>query len=174
MEVLLWPKGSIDPRGWAAREARAAKWDDAADQEAAGTDGSRPRLQLAEETVTATVGGGAIKVTMTGDQHCKAIVIDPECSKTPTRRCCRIWSFRASTWPSTSRASSGRRPDGSAGRRAAVLKGSGTLIITALRKGPMASLPAPIQNLINASRAPARRGTQDGFAAGLLPAARAR
>lgn len=36
---------------------------------------------LAEETVTATVGGGAIKVTMTGDQHCKAIVIDPEMLK---------------------------------------------------------------------------------------------
>ncbi len=32
---------------------------------------------LAEETVTATAGGGAIKVTMTGDQVCKAVVIDP-------------------------------------------------------------------------------------------------
>ena len=26
--------------------------------------------QLADETVTASVGGGAIKITMTGDQHC--------------------------------------------------------------------------------------------------------
>ncbi len=37
--------------------------------------------QLAEETVTATVGGGAIKVTMTGDQRCKGIVIDPDMLK---------------------------------------------------------------------------------------------
>jgi DNA-binding YbaB/EbfC family protein len=35
------------------------------------------QAQLAEETVTATVGGGAIKVTVTGDQHCKAVEIDP-------------------------------------------------------------------------------------------------
>ena len=28
------------------------------------------QAQLAEETVTATVGGGAVKVTMTGDQNC--------------------------------------------------------------------------------------------------------
>ena len=34
--------------------------------------------QLAVETVTATAGGGAIKVTMTGDQKCKAIEIDPD------------------------------------------------------------------------------------------------
>ena len=37
--------------------------------------------QLAEETVTASVGGGAVKVTMTGDQKCKAVVIDPELLK---------------------------------------------------------------------------------------------
>lgn len=37
--------------------------------------------QLALETVTATVGGGAVKVTMTGDQKCKSIVIDPELLK---------------------------------------------------------------------------------------------
>ena len=35
------------------------------------------QAKLAEETVTATVGGGAIKITMTGDQKCKAIEIDP-------------------------------------------------------------------------------------------------
>lgn len=35
------------------------------------------QAQLAEETVTATVGGGAIKVTMTGDQRCQAVEIDP-------------------------------------------------------------------------------------------------
>lgn len=32
---------------------------------------------LAEETVTATAGGSAIKVTMTGDQKCREVVIDP-------------------------------------------------------------------------------------------------
>lgn len=36
---------------------------------------------LAEETVTASVGGGAVKVTMTGDQHCKGVQIDPELLK---------------------------------------------------------------------------------------------
>lgn len=39
------------------------------------------QAQLAEETVTATVGGGAVKVTMTGDQHCKGIMIDPDLLK---------------------------------------------------------------------------------------------
>ena len=39
------------------------------------------QAKLAEETVTATVGGGAIKVTVTGDQRCKAVEIDPEMLK---------------------------------------------------------------------------------------------
>jgi len=39
------------------------------------------QAKLAEETVTVTVGGGAIKITMTGDQNCKAIVIDPDMLK---------------------------------------------------------------------------------------------
>ena len=34
--------------------------------------------QLAEETVTATAGGGAISVTVTGDQKCTDVTIDPE------------------------------------------------------------------------------------------------
>ncbi|MEP6896493.1 MAG: YbaB/EbfC family nucleoid-associated protein [Chloroflexota bacterium] len=34
--------------------------------------------KLAEELVTATAGGGAIKVTMTGDQKCKSVEINPE------------------------------------------------------------------------------------------------
>jgi len=34
--------------------------------------------QLKEETVSATAGGGAVKVTVTGDQRCTAIEIDPE------------------------------------------------------------------------------------------------
>jgi len=39
------------------------------------------QAQLAEEIVTATAGGGAIKVTMTGDQHCRSVEIDPELIK---------------------------------------------------------------------------------------------
>lgn len=39
------------------------------------------QAQLALETTTASVGGGAVKVTMTGDQHCKAVEIDPELLK---------------------------------------------------------------------------------------------
>lgn len=35
------------------------------------------QAQLAEETVDATAGGGAVKVTVTGDQRCHAIEIDP-------------------------------------------------------------------------------------------------
>jgi len=34
--------------------------------------------QLKEETITATAGGGAIKVTMSGDQVCKGVEIDPD------------------------------------------------------------------------------------------------
>lgn len=37
--------------------------------------------RLAEESVTATAGGGAIKVTMTGDQRCTAVEIAPEILK---------------------------------------------------------------------------------------------
>ena len=32
---------------------------------------------LAQETVTATAGGGAVKITMTGDQKCQSVEIDP-------------------------------------------------------------------------------------------------
>lgn len=39
------------------------------------------QAELAVETVTSSVGGGAIKVTMTGDQHCKTVEIDPELLK---------------------------------------------------------------------------------------------
>ena len=34
--------------------------------------------KLAVETVEATAGGGAIKVSMTGDQKCQSVEIDPE------------------------------------------------------------------------------------------------
>lgn len=36
------------------------------------------QAKLADEVVTATAGGGAIKVTMTGDQKCKAVEISPD------------------------------------------------------------------------------------------------
>ena len=39
------------------------------------------QAKLAEETVTGTSGGGAVKVIVTGDQHCKGITIDPELLK---------------------------------------------------------------------------------------------
>jgi DNA-binding YbaB/EbfC family protein len=34
------------------------------------------QAQLAEETVTATVGGGAVTIVVTGDQRCKSVEID--------------------------------------------------------------------------------------------------
>ena len=34
------------------------------------------QARLADEVVTASAGGGVIKVTMTGYQHCKSVVID--------------------------------------------------------------------------------------------------
>lgn len=37
--------------------------------------------QLAEELITFTAGGGAVKVVMTGDQRCKSLEIDPELLK---------------------------------------------------------------------------------------------
>ena len=36
------------------------------------------QAQLAEETVTASAGGGVVKVTVTGDQNCLNVEIDPE------------------------------------------------------------------------------------------------
>jgi hypothetical protein len=39
------------------------------------------QARLAEETITATAGGGAIKITVTGDQQCRAVEIDPELLK---------------------------------------------------------------------------------------------
>ena len=34
------------------------------------------QAELAEETVTATVGGGAVKIVVTGDQRCRSIELD--------------------------------------------------------------------------------------------------
>jgi hypothetical protein len=39
--------------------------------------------KLAEETITATVGGGVISITMTGDQVCRSITISPELLEDP-------------------------------------------------------------------------------------------
>ncbi|HJW90071.1 MAG TPA: YbaB/EbfC family nucleoid-associated protein [Anaerolineales bacterium] len=39
------------------------------------------QAQLAEETITATVGGGAIKILMTGDQRCQGVEIDADLLK---------------------------------------------------------------------------------------------
>jgi DNA-binding YbaB/EbfC family protein len=39
------------------------------------------QAQLAVETVNASVGGGVVKVTMTGAQVCKAVEINPELLK---------------------------------------------------------------------------------------------
>ena len=36
------------------------------------------QAQLAVETVSATAGGGAIKVVMTGDQKCQSVEISPD------------------------------------------------------------------------------------------------
>lgn len=42
---------------------------------------AQAQAELAEETVTATVGGGVISITMTGDQVCKSVEIAPELLK---------------------------------------------------------------------------------------------
>ena len=39
------------------------------------------QAKLADETVSATAGGGAIKVTMTGDQKCKSVEISADLLK---------------------------------------------------------------------------------------------
>ena len=39
---------------------------------------AQTQAKLAEETVTTSSGGGAVKITMTGDQRCTAVEIDPE------------------------------------------------------------------------------------------------
>lgn len=42
---------------------------------------AQAQAQLAEETVTHTAGGGAIKITVTGDQHVTAVELEPEMLK---------------------------------------------------------------------------------------------
>lgn len=37
--------------------------------------------KLADETVSYTAGGGAVKVTVTGDQRCTEVIIDPDLLK---------------------------------------------------------------------------------------------
>lgn len=38
---------------------------------------AQAQAELADETVTETAGGGAVSVTMSGNQVCKGVVIDP-------------------------------------------------------------------------------------------------
>ena len=42
---------------------------------------AQAQAQLAEETVTASAGGGAVKVVMTGDQKCRSVEISAELLK---------------------------------------------------------------------------------------------
>ncbi len=42
---------------------------------------AQAQAELAEQTVTATAGGGAIKVTMTGDQKCRSVEISGDLLK---------------------------------------------------------------------------------------------
>lgn len=37
--------------------------------------------QLAEETISASAGGGAVKITVTGNQVCRGVEIDPDLLK---------------------------------------------------------------------------------------------
>lgn len=39
------------------------------------------QAQLADEMVTASAGGGAVEITVTGDQRCQSVKIDPELLK---------------------------------------------------------------------------------------------
>jgi nucleoid-associated protein EbfC len=39
---------------------------------------AQTQAKLAEETVSGTSGGGAVKITVTGDQRCTEVIIDPE------------------------------------------------------------------------------------------------
>lgn len=39
---------------------------------------AQTQAKLAEETVSGTAGGGAVKITVTGDQRCTTVQIDPE------------------------------------------------------------------------------------------------
>ncbi len=100
--------------------------------------------QLADETVTSTAGGGAIKITLTGDQRCTAVEIDAGLLEDAdvemlqdlilTALNARVGRFSAvgprSAWPAR------RRPG-------------------YLRAGGFMLLPEPIQDVINAfSRLP--------------------
>lgn len=38
---------------------------------------ARAQAELAEETVEASAGGGAVRVVMSGTQECKAVIIEP-------------------------------------------------------------------------------------------------
>ncbi|MBE0408235.1 MAG: YbaB/EbfC family nucleoid-associated protein [Anaerolineales bacterium] len=63
------PKGFKGPKGQAGMMQQLQKLQEQV---------QATQAQLAEETVTATVGGGVVKVTMTGDQRCREVEIEAE------------------------------------------------------------------------------------------------
>lgn len=62
------PKGFKGPKGQAGIMQQLQKLQEQIES---------TQAQLADETVTATVGGGVVKVTMTGNQQCREVEIDP-------------------------------------------------------------------------------------------------
>lgn len=62
------PKGFKGPKGQAGMMQQLQKLQEQIES---------TQAQLADETVTATVGGGVVKVTMTGNQQCREVEIDP-------------------------------------------------------------------------------------------------
>lgn len=66
---------SPQPRGQAGGGGMMAQIQKLQEQMAAA------QAELTDMTTTATSGGGAVKVTMTGDQVCKSVEIDPELIK---------------------------------------------------------------------------------------------
>jgi len=46
--------------------------------------------QLAQEVVTGAAGGGAVKVSVTGDQRVRVSSLTLKCSRMVMWRCCRI------------------------------------------------------------------------------------
>ena len=120
---------------------------------------------LADETVTATVGGGAIKVTMTGDQVCKAIVIDPELLKDADAEMLQDMILSGVNMALDQ---SRKLADDRMGPLAGGLSGLG------LVNGSYDACSAGTNPKFDTgARAPARHWTEDRFTADVFPAARA-
>ncbi len=80
------------------------------------------QAQLADETVSAAAGGGAVTVTVTGDQRCHAVQIDPEVLKDADVDMLQDLIVVAFNSALDKSQRNGCRTPGSAGRRVAVLK----------------------------------------------------